>query len=218
MVINEQDWAAGCLDYILANILFPEDELSIGKKPADVYERWNQAARQAPPGSEGVIFTPWLYGERSPVDDPLVRGGFFNLSPRITRRHLARAVFEGVAYNARWLSGYLEKFTRRRLDNIRMVGGGAISDLWCQIFADVFDRTVHQVAEPRLVTLRGAASLALAALGVMTFEEIAERTPIQRSYQPNPENRPVYDELYHEFTNLYRVNRPIYARLNRVRQ
>ena len=105
-------------------------------------------AAQAPPGSRGVIFTPWLYGERTPVEDRFVRGGFHNLSLSVSRDDLVRAVFEGVALNTRWLLGAVERFARHRLEPIRFIGGGARSDVWCQIFADVLGRTIEQVADP----------------------------------------------------------------------
>ena len=87
-------------------------------------------AGRAPPGSNGVIFTPWLYGERTPVEDRFVRGGFHNLSLSASRDDLVRAAFEGVALNTRWLLGAVEH--RRRLEPIRFIGGGARSDVWCQ--------------------------------------------------------------------------------------
>jgi xylulokinase len=217
LVIDEQEWAAGCLNYVLDEIFCHPDELATGPRPDDPHELLNRIAAQAPPGSEQLIFTPWLYGERTPVDDAWVRGGFFNLSPNKTRAHLARAVLEGVAYNARWMLEAVERFARRRLDGLHMVGGGAVSDLWCQIFADVLDRTVHQIREPRQAPLRGAACLALVALGHMTFDDVAARVQIQRTYQPNPQNRQIYDDLFREFVNLYKALRPIYTRLNAPR-
>ena len=69
---------------------------------------------------------------------------------------MVRAVFEGVAYNTRWMLEAVERFAKRRLDGFHLVGGGAISDLWCQIFADVLDRSIHQVRDPRQAPLRGA--------------------------------------------------------------
>jgi xylulokinase len=214
LLIDEQDYAAGCLNYLLDNILYSPDGLTLGERPADAHQALNRLAEKAPPGSDRVIFTPWLYGERTPVDDAWVRSGFFNLSPNKTRAHLVRAVFEGVAYNARWLLQYAERFVKRRLEGLHVVGGGAESDLWCQIFADVLDRTVHQVRDPRQAPLRGAAFLALVALGHMTFDDIPNCVQIQRSYKPNPENREIYDELSREFVNIYRKLKPIYARLN----
>ena len=113
-----------------------------------------------PAGSGDVVFTPWLAGERSPVDDRKARGGFHNLSLATTRAHLVRAVLEGVAYNSRWLHEAVERFVRRRLDPVRVIGGGATSDLWCQIHADVMGRTMERVAEPLRANLRGAAMFA----------------------------------------------------------
>lgn len=217
LVIDEQEWAAGCLNYVLDEIFYHPDELATGPKPDDPHEVLNRVAAEAPPGSDQLIFTPWLFGERTPVDDAWVRGGFLNLSPNKTRAHLARAVFEGVAYNTRWMLEAVEGFVKRRLDGLHIVGGGAVSDLWCQIFADVLDRTIHQVREPRQAPLRGAACLALVALGRMTFDEVAACVEIEHTFQPDPQNRQIYDDLYREFVNLYKALRPIYARLNAVK-
>ncbi len=117
-------------------------------------------AAGAGPAAATCIFTPWLNGERSPIDDRNARGGFHNLSLATTRADLVRAVLEGVGYNSRWLHGYVEKFAKRRLDPIRLIGGGAPSDLWCQIHADVMDRTIERVDEPLHAGIRGAALFA----------------------------------------------------------
>ena len=146
-----------------------------------------------------MLFLPWLYGERSPVEDHAVRSGIFNQSLSTTREHIIRAVFEGVAYNTKWLLGYMEKFIKRRMDPIRMIGGGANSPVWCQIHADVFNRTIRQVRDPILANLRGAAFLAAVSLGYCRFEDIPERIKIANTYSPNPDNRAIYDELFAEF-------------------
>jgi xylulokinase len=147
----------------------------------------------------------------------LVRGGFFNLSLHTTREQLVRAVFEGVAYNSRWLLKYVEQFIGRRVTAINAVGGGAKSNVWCQIHADVLQRTIRQVKDPWLTNLRGAAWLAALALGVASIDDIEKHTPIAHTYAPNPDHRRLYDELFAEFVNIYQRNKPIFARLNRVR-
>jgi xylulokinase len=174
-------------------------------------------ASRARPGSGGVIFTPWLYGERTPVEDRFVRGGFHNLSLSAGRDDLVRAVFEGVALNTRWLLGAVERFTRHRLEPIRFIGGGARSDVWCQIFADVLGRTIEQVADPVNANARGAGMLASVALGELTFDQIPDRVQVAKSYHPDPACRELYEELFGEFTGLYRRNRKAHARLNRDR-
>ena len=215
LLTNEQESACACLNYLRDNLLYPADELAVGEKPADYYNILNRVAATAPAGSEGLIFTPWLYGERAPVDDHSVRGGFFNQSLKTTRAHLVRSVFEGVAYNSRWLLGAIEQFIGRQLEAVNVVGGGAISDLWCQIYADVFNRPIRQVKEPRLANARGAAFLASLALGYLAVDDIPQRIQIANTFTPNPANRQIYDELFGEFVNLYKANKAIYARLNK---
>jgi xylulokinase len=100
------------------------------------------------------------------------------------------------------------------MDPINAVGGGAVSDTWLQIYADVFDRTIRQVKEPRLVTLRGAALLALAGIGSLTFDQIPGLIQITKTFQPNPDYRQIYDELFREFVDFYKRNKQSFARLN----
>lgn len=167
-----------------------------------------------PPGCGNVIFTPWLTGEHSPIADRHARGGFHNLSLATTRAHLVRAVLEGVAFNSRWLLEGAEKFTRRRLEPIRLIGGGAQADLWCQIVADVLDRRIERLAEPLHANLRGAAILAGMALGEVRREEVRSLVPVDRTFVPDPANRAVYDRLFAEFPKLYKAQRRMFARLN----
>ena len=161
-----------------------------------------------------MIFTPWLSGERSPVDDRDARGGFHNLSLGTTRVHLVRAVLEGVAYNSRWLHEACEKFVKRRLDHVRLIGGGAQSDLWCQIHADVLDRTIERVADPVDANLRGAALLAGLALGAVHQDEVRQLVKVDASFRPDHASRAVYDRLYAEFPKLYKAQKSMFKRLN----
>ncbi len=138
------------------------------------------------PGSGRVLFTPWLNGERSPVDDHTIRGGFHNLSLATTRPQMVRAVFEGVAFNSRWLLEAVEKFAGRRLDSLAFIGGGANSDQWAQIHADVLGREIRQVADPVLANVRGAALITLMALGRIRLEDIPGMVEIRRTFTPDP--------------------------------
>src|SRR5436190_3462756 len=146
--------------------------------PADGFAELDRLAAAAPPGSGGTLFTPWLNGERTPVDDHVVRAGLHNLTLATRREHVARAVLEGVALNTRWMQQAVEKFCRRTLDPIAFVGGGARSPLWAQIMADVLGRTIRRVAEPASANLRGAALLALVGLGELRAEDLHDRAPI----------------------------------------
>lgn len=215
-VANEQESAGACLTYLRDNILFHKDELLKEPHQENVFKIFDRIVENVPAGSEKLIFTPWLYGERTPIENHSVRAGIFNQSLTTTREHLLRAVYEGVAYNSRWLLRYVEKFIKGRLDPITMIGGGANSDVWCQIHADVLNRTIRQVKDPIQANLRGAALLASVALELLSFEQIPELIPIANTYTPNPENRGIYDELFREFLAIYRRTKGIYARLNKT--
>lgn len=216
LVSNEQGTSGGCLTFLKDNILYYRHDLLQETGQPNIYQVLDGVAEQAPPGSGKVIFTPWLYGERTPVADRFVRSAFLNLSLETKREHLVRAVFEGVAYNARWLLGYVEKLVNRRLDAINIVGGGANSDVWCQIHADVLDRTIRQVKRPTQANTRGAACVASVGLGYMAFDDIPDCVQIAHTYEPEPANRQIYDELFEEFVRYYKRNRRMYARLNRT--
>lgn len=216
IVIDAQECAGVCLQFLRDNVFFHQDPLPTGRKPDNAYELFDQIAAGTAAGSGKVIFTPWLYGERAPVDDRYARGGFFNQSLNTSRQEMIRAVFEGIAYNTRWLLADVEKFIRRPLQAINMVGGGARSDIWCQIHADVLNRPIRQMKDPVQVNVRGAALLASAALGHLRYDDIPDRVPVAQTFTPNPAHRRIYDELFTEFVEIYRNNRKAYSRLNRV--
>jgi len=215
LLSNEQECAGACLNYLCDNLLYPDDELRQQVSPSDLLPTLDRIAARVPAGSDKLIFLPWLYGERTPVDDSRLRGGFFNASLKTTRAHMIRAVYEGVAYNSRWLLKYVELFTQRRCDAINVIGGGAKADVWCQIHADVLDRPIRQVKNPIQANLRGAVFLAALALGDLSVHDIPSRVEIAKTYAPNPDHRRIYDELFGEFVNIYKSNQKIFARLNR---
>ncbi len=108
----------------------------------------------------------------------------------------------------------MEKFIGRRLTHLNMIGGGAKSDVWCQIYADVLKRQIRKVQNPIVSNLRGAAFLASVALGHMNFSEIPSNVKISKTYEPNAEHSRVYDTLFTEFLNIYKNTKKIYQRLN----
>ena len=162
-----------------------------------------------------MVFTPWLTGERSPVDDRHARAGFHGVGEDATRGHLTRAVLEGVALNAGWLLGAAEKFVGTRLDDLRLVGGGARSDLWCQVLADVTDRTVVRVTDPWLAGLRGAALFAGLSLGHLDRGELRGLVPTDDPFLPDPRHRATYDALARELPKLYSAQRGFFRRMDR---
>ena len=178
------------------------------------YDAITAEAATAPTGSGGVIFCPWLNGERSPVSDDNLRASFLNVSISTGRADLIRSVLEGVAYNARWLLEATEHFAGRPLESLRLLGGGAVSDLWCQIHADVIGRAIHQVADPLNVNVRGAAWFAAMHLGHLSLDEISNRAPTARVFEPSSAAGRIYAPLYAEFVRLAKSQRSMYRRLN----
>ncbi|MFO1472803.1 MAG: FGGY-family carbohydrate kinase [Turneriella sp.] len=216
LIGNEHETAGYCLTYLRDKVFYPKDAITPEGAPADAYQKFNTLAESVPAGSDKLIFTPWLIGERTPVEDHTIRGGFFNMSLNTTRAHMVRSVFEGVAYNSRWLLEAVEDFIGRKVQFINMIGGGARSDRWCQVHADILNREIRQVKDAVQANVRGVALLAGVSLGRFKFKDISDRVAIAKSYKPNPQNRKIYDELYAEFKNVYQAHKKIHERMNKA--
>jgi xylulokinase len=204
------------VDSFLKNLVYGQDAFSNGYLPENIYAQLNQAAAQVPAGSDGVLFLPWFNGgTTAPAVDPYLRGGFINLATRTSRNHLARAVLEGITYNWRWLKESAEAFTKRKFPYWRVTGGGAFSEVWVQIMADVIGIPVHQLDDPGNTTLMGTAFLAFNRLGLMSLDEIPNKVKIKRVYEPNPANKEVYDHMYAQFRKCARQLQPVFHALNK---
>ena len=204
IVVNEHETAGACLTFLRDNLGIAAD-----------HGEMNDLVDSTPPGCGRVLFTPWLNGERSPVDDHTIRGGFHNLSLSTTRAEMVRAVYEGVAFNNKWLLEAVEKFAHRTFDSMAFIGGGANSEPWCQIHADVLGREIRQVEDPVLANVRGAGLVTLVALGKVSVDQIPDMVRVRRTFTPDPATAPVYDHLYKEFVALYKQTKGIHQRLNR---
>jgi xylulokinase len=199
LVVNNQETGAKCLDWLRTVV-------AVGNEPVS-YGDLCRLAATASPGSGGVAFMPWLAGERSPVDDRAARGGFTNVSITTTPADMVRSVLEGVAYNSKWLLRAVDRFVGESLSPIRMVGGGAQSELWCQIYADVFDRPIDQVPDPMFAQLRGVALMAGVALGEHRLDEVDDLVPPGRRFTPVPANVDQYRARAEELPRLFRSMR-----------
>ncbi len=226
LVADEQETAGACLTFLADRLLFASDGAADGGgelgrpengpgRPENVYRALDDLAARAPVGSGKVMFTPWLNGERSPVDDRTMRAGLHNVSLSTTRADVVRAVFEGVALNSRWLLEAVERFCGRRFADISFIGGGALSDIWSRIHADVMGKRVCQLAQPDLANLRGAGVLALITLGRARLEDVPAMVQQKAVYEPDPEAGRIYDERFGELINLYRRTKRLHQRLNR---
>jgi xylulokinase len=216
LVANEHETAGACLNWLLDNVLYPDDGLG-APRPDAALERLNEVAARVPAGANGVVFTPWLNGERSPVDDHTIRAGFHNMGLATTRTDLVRAAFEGVAFNSRWLLEAVEGFCKRPFGSLAFVGGGANSALWCQLHADICKRTIRQIDDPVLANVRGAGLLAHVAAGRVAVGDIPSMVRSSAVFEPNPDVAPLYDEVAAEFVELYKKTKAIHRHLNQRR-
>ncbi len=194
------------------------DELAPLEKAAgqvtgiDAFELLNREAASAPPGAGGVLFLPYLNGERTPHADPHARGTFFGISSAHRRAHLVRAVMEGITFGLRD-SLELMRATGQPVSRLRAIGGGAKSDLWLQIQADILDAVVERPVVDEGPAY-GAALLAGVGAGwYRTPHEAAQHVAVQATYEPNPETREVYDETYQLYRDLYPALQPLFPRV-----
>jgi xylulokinase len=199
LVINNQETGAKALEWLQGALAGTGEAMSFPVMTA--------LAATSPPGANGVIFTPWLTGERSPVDDKRARAGFTNLSMTSCTADLIRAVMEGVAANSNWLFRYVEKFTGTMLSPVRLVGGGAQSDLWCQIYADTLGREVEQVRDPMVAQIRGMALFSSVSLGRRTWSDLAALHVPGRIFRPDPRTAASYLARKNELASLYHRDR-----------
>lgn len=212
-VMAENGMGGGTLEHFLQKLVYAADQFG-ELTTSNRYELLQRVVDETPPGSAGVLFLPWMGGSIAPNAESRMRGGFLNLSLHTTRSHMARAVLEGVAMNLRWMKGPVEKFAKRRFSHFVFYGGGAESDAWSQILADVLGIPVHQMANPQYATCLGAGLLAFQRMGLLGFEDFASRVPIHRVCDPDAANRQVYDEMSEQLVNAFNRTRPIFRALN----
>ena len=165
-----------------------------------------------------MIFTPWLHGNRCPFEDPNAAGMFFNIRIETGKTEMIRAVLEGICYHLRWM---LECESRKvqTSDTLRFVGGGALSDVTCQMLADITGRTVETVENTKDTGSMGAALLVAVGSGVIGgFDDIDRLVPVKDRFVPDPDAGKVYDRNYSVFVQLYRNNKKNFAMLNTVHE
>jgi len=221
--IGEQETSGKCLEWVRDHIALDEIGVFLSQRHvaddpdarhASLLEYLSEVVGETPAGAGGVVFTPWLRGNRAPFEDPNARGMFFNIGLDTGKRRLIRAVLEGMIYQKRW---YLECMARRCVINepLRFVGGGAQCPVTAQILADVTGRCVMVVETPQNAGAAGAAACCGLALGVYPgFKEIGRTIRAARTHMPDPAHREVYERNYRIFKRLHRCNRKNFALAN----
>jgi len=181
-----------------------------------VLSRMDEDVHHVEPGAGNLIFTPWIYGERCPVPDESLRAAFINLGANHTREQMARAVYEGVAYNLCWILELIQKNYDFECEPLRVLGGGARGLPWLRIISDVTGRTLEAVANPHVASVIGAAMIAAVGLKLIpSFESIKDLIPVEHVIEPNDDLRPTYDRMFNAYRQVYRSLRGLYHELNR---
>ena len=202
IMIGESETAGACLEWFAQTLALP-DERAQASGAQGIFQVLDRLAEAVEPGAQKLLFTPWMFGERAPVTDTTLRGAFFNLGLEHRREHLLRAIYEGVAYNLRWLvdAAGTAGFACQPL---RAVGGGAKSDLWMQIVADVTGRRVEAVENPQYAGAVGCALAVGVTLGLYgSYKQLKQVVRVRKSFEPREEHRAIYEALYGTYRSLY---------------
>jgi xylulokinase len=211
----ETEAAGACIQWIADQFYKAERD---NPDVSNVYALMDDEVARIQPGSNYLLFTPWIYGERAPVDDCYVRATFLNLSAEHTREDMLRAVYEGVGYNIRWIVDIVEREFKFSLPCLRVIGGGAKGRPWMQILADITHRKIETVCDPQEAGAVGAALVAAVGMGLYPdFESLRKVVKVDSIYEPRLGNSEIYDSLYHHYRQIYRNLRGFYRRLNKAR-
>jgi xylulokinase len=171
-----------------------------------------------PPGSDHLVFTPWLLGERCPVSTTTTRGTVFNLGLEHTRGHLVSALLEGVGYNLRWIFENLRRDFGFHPGRIRAIGGGSVNGQWMQGIADIMGKNVETTGEPAMAGALGAAACVFVGMGICRdFHEVNRFISIRERFSPDPGLKETYDALFRSYKNVYSGLKKAYIDANRKR-
>ncbi|MFW9986533.1 MAG: FGGY-family carbohydrate kinase, partial [Candidatus Odinarchaeota archaeon] len=202
LLTGHMESAGSCLAWLVENVCTSEGEQALATNK-DVYELVTEQAKAVPPGSQNLLYLPWPIGERCPFINPYVRSAFLNLSFDHSRSHMVRAVLEGVAYNTRWVKEALNSMGHE-VNQLNVCGGGAKSDLWLQIFADVLNVPLRRVTTLQDAGTVGVAMVAAVALGEFkSFDELERLFKYDKEIKPNTKRVAMYDKLYKAFRDIF---------------
>jgi xylulokinase len=176
------------------------------------YDRLNDASRNLEAASDGLFFLPHLLGERSPYWNPRARGAFIGLGKHHTSGHMTRAVLEGVAFN---LYTGLRAFQGMGASTpgVDAIGGGAKSNLWLQIMADVWGVPVRRRSLVDEANGLGAAVVGGVGVGLLTWDDAPKLSSVTAEFTPNPDRHAMYQHRYAQFLEAYERLEPLFDRL-----
>jgi len=220
--VAEQETSGACLQWVRDHLAMDEigmylEAQHICEKTDEydsLYDFMSRVISDTEPGAGNVIFTPWLHGNRAPREDPYSRGMFFNLGLDTGKRQMIRSVVEGLAFHKRWMLEAVERRVRVG-DTVRFVGGGARSEVACQIMADVTGKAIETIENTQNAGTIGAVMVCAVGLGLFdSFSQAKDYVPVKKVYEPGKEHRAMYDRSFGVFCDLYESNKKNFHRLN----
>ncbi|MCQ2401810.1 MAG: FGGY-family carbohydrate kinase [Lachnospiraceae bacterium] len=221
----EMETAGKCFEWVMEHLVLDEvnaylEKVCVTDSKESIYESlydyMSDVISKVSPGCGGVIFTPWLHGNRCPFEDPAAAGMFFNLKLETGKAQMIRAVLEGICYHLRWMLESEDKKIRTS-QTIRFVGGGALSKVTCQMLADITGRRIETVADTKDVGAVGAALLAAVGSGEAASSDVAKKLiAVENVYEPDPAAKATYDRNFEVFKKLYASNVKNFKALNSV--
>ena len=219
----ELETAGKCIDWVKDNLILDElsEHINSAENSSDfenlfknIYTYISNEISKVPPGANGVIFTPWLHGNRCPFEDNNAAGIFFNIGLDTEKKDMLRAVFEGICYHLRWLLES-EDIKVKTSNPIRFVGGGALSPEFCQMLSDITGRRIETVNNAQEAGAIGAALVVAAGIRGCDVRKLARKLvkPVH-TYVPNLKNKKVYERNFRVFKQLYKTNTESFKKIN----
>ncbi len=188
---------------------------------SNIYTFIDKETEGIPAGSDHLIFTPWLLGERCPVSTTTTRGTVFNLGQEHTRGHFVKALLEGVAFNLRWIFANYKRDFGFNPDTIRAIGGGSVNESWMQGIANITGLRVETIDQPTMSGALGAASCAFVGSGHFdSFHQIKQIIKQNKSFSPDPSVKELYSDMFKSYKDIYKGLKRAYtdANLERFKQ
>lgn len=169
----------------------------------DPYDILNQGAEASSPGSRGLIYLPYLSGERAPYTDPNLRGCFIGMTQSHCKGDITRSVMEGIGYGMKQIGEAILQLKPVPLDRIIVSGGGSRSNLWRQILSDIFQLPVYTVSGAKEGGAYGACLVGGVGAGIWKdLDDACSTMKVMTENLPNPDNKAVYEEMYHIYSDM----------------
>jgi xylulokinase len=215
VIAGEMETGGGALMWF-RDALCSEETSQAKSKGISSYDMIGKFASAVEPGSNKLIFLPWLSGERAPVLDHYARGGFLGITMGHTKGHFARAVMEGVAYHIRWICESLESMGFQ-FEEMNAIGGGCKSEIWPQIISDITGHPLHVVEHPLEAGAMAAALMVAVGMGIyQSADDMDDLIGVRTVIKPNSVYQKRYEGLYRSYRDTYTALVPIYHQLYKV--